>query len=909
MSKADRDLDNEIAAHLAEAVDDYVGRGLDPEAARLAALRDFGGVTQVKQVHREMRRPLFMSWLDIKLGARMLLKYPGLTVVGGLAMAFAILVGIVIFQFAGLFIYPSLPLPNGDRIVQLSLRDISKNQQEPKALYDFISWRDSLRTIDNLGAWRDSTRNLIVLHPSAQSPRAGGPAAAGDARPALVAEMSSSGFAIADGQPLMGRVLTPADEQPAAPAVAVIGHDVWQTRFGSDPNVLGRAVRLGGEHATIVGVMREGFAFPVSHELWVPLKTAVLDQAPRLGPAITIFGTLADGHTIETAQAELTTHGRRAAAEQKATHEHLEPRVSAYVDMMSLDSSDDLAFMLLIYFFIGILVALICGNVGLLLFARAASRESDLIVRTALGASRGRIVSQLFAEALVLGGGAAVIGMAVAVLFLRNWAMPFLEHNYGNLPFWWDLSLSPSTVAAAILLTIVTATVAGVMPALKITRGMGDRLKQTTAGAGGLRFGGVWTVVIVAQVSVTVVFPAIVWFENVQLGRMQDFNPGFATEQFLAVEVERDAPAGSTSLVDAAIERDPRMAATLEELRDRVAAQPGVAGVTFANALSGGELPGRRIELGYDSAEAASRNPEAPMPIRHATVLETDTSYLGVLDAPILAGRAFTAADAEPGAHVAIVDQAFVDNVLQGRNPIGQQVRFTRPTNPAGPSEWYTVVGLVGKLDVGVPYRKGPFAGFYLPTTPDRLGAGLHMMIRVRGGDPLTVAPQVRQIAAAVDPSLRLVQIQRVNELNDGMLWVIRLWRSITVVMSSVALILSLAGLYAVMAFVVARRTREVGVRVALGGSRWRILMAIFRRPLIQMGVGVLAGISIIVAATAWYPYTEGPGADQAGGLTAAAVMMQAGYAALMFGVCMLACVVPTRRALNIEPTVALRTE
>ena len=864
MSKADRDLDNEIAAHLAEAVDDYVARGLGPEEARLAALRDFGGVTQVKQVHREMRGFTFMNWLDFKLGGRMLVKYPGLTIVGGLAMAFAIVVGIVIFQFAGLFLYPSLPLANGDRIVQLSLRDISENQQEPKALYDFISWRDSLRTIDNLGAWRDSTRNLIVLHPSAQSPRAGGPAADGDARPAFVAEMSSSGFAIADGQPLMGRVLTPADEQPAAPAVAVIGHDVWQTRFGSDPNVLGRTVQLGDEHATIVGVMREGFAFPVSHELWVPLKTAVLDQAPRSGPAIMIFGTLADGHTFETAQAELTTHGRRAAAEQKPTHEHLEPRVSAYVDMMSMDSSDDLTFMFLIYFFIGMLVVLICGNVGLLLFARAASRESDLIVRTALGASRGRIVSQLFAEALVLGGLAAVIGMAVAVLFLRNWAMPFLEINYGNLPFWWDLSLSPATVAAAILLTVLAATVAGVMPALKITRGMGDRLKQTTAGAGGLRFGGVWTVVIVAQVAVTVVFPAVVWFENVQLGRMQDFNPGFATNQFLAVQVERDAPVDSNAKPDAAtVERDARMAATLGELRGRVAELPGVAGVTFAETLPGGEYPERSIELGYDAAEKTARGPEAPVPFRYGTVAETDTSYFDVLDAPILAGRAFNAADAEPGARAAIVDQGFVDHVLQGRNPIGQQVRFVRPGNPDGPSEWYSVVGLVGKLDVGVPYRKGPFAGFYLPGTPDRFD-DVHMMIRVRGGDPMTVAPQVRQIAAAVDPSLRLVQIQRVNELNDGMLWVIRLWMSITAVMSSVALLLSLAGLYSVMAFTVSRRTREIGVRVALGGSRRRIVMAIFRRPLIQMGLGVLAGISVIVAVTAMYPYSDGPGAGEA---------------------------------------------
>jgi predicted permease len=896
VSRAERDLDDEVASHLAEAADEHIARGLSPQDARDAALRDFGGVTQVKQVHREMRGFTFMNWLDIKLGGRMLVKYPGLTVVGGLAMAFAILVGIVIFQFAGVFLYPSLPIANGDRIVALGLQDVAENEEEPKALFDFISWKESLHTVDNLGASRDVSRTLIT--------------ADGDARPAVVAEMSSSGFTVAAGLPLIGRVLTPEDERPAAPAVAVIGYALWQTRFGSDPNVLGRTVQLGEDHPTIVGVMREGFAFPVSHEMWVPLKTAGLDQAPRSGPAITIFGTLAEGQTLETAQAELTTHGRRLAAEQKPTHERLEPRIVRYADIMAMGGNgEDLQFMLLIYAFIGMLVTLICGNVGLLLFARAASRESDLIVRTALGASRSRIVSQLFAEALVLGGVAAIVGLVVADLFLRNWAMTFLEANYGNLPFWWDLSLSPLTVAAAITMTVLAATVAGVMPALKITRGMGDRLKQTTAGAGGLRFGGVWTVVIVAQVAVTVVFPAVVWFENKQLGRMQDYNPGFATEQFLALDLERDSLASDTSLVDVSIERDPRIAATLEQLRDRVAAEPGVTAVTFTDALSGGELPERSIELGYDAAEAAARNPKAPAPIRYATVVETDTSYIGAVDAPILAGRSFNAADAEPGAQVAIVDQAFVSKVLQGRNPVGQQVRFKRPGNPAGPGEWYTVVGLVGNLDSGVPYRKGPFAGFYLPSTADRLGSGLHMMIRVRGGDPMTLAPQVRQIAAAVDPSLRLVQIQRLNEVNDGMLWVIRLWMTITAVMASVALLLSLAGLYSVMAFTVARRTREIGVRVALGGSRQRIITAIFRRPLIQMGLGVLAGMSSIALATFMYPYSEGPGASEAGGLTLSAVAMQAAYASVMFGVCLLACVVPTRRALNIEPTTALRTE
>jgi len=299
--------------------------------------------------------------------------------------------------------------------------------------------------------------------------------------------------------------------------VAVIGYDVWRTRFGSDPHVLGRDVQLGNDYATVVGVMRDGFEFPVSHDVWLPLKTAVLDHTPRSGPAISVFALLAPGETIQTAQAELTTAGRRAATELPATHQHLEPRVRPYAMMMVPDGPADLAIMYSIYFFTAVLLMLICGNVGLLLFARAASREADLVVRTALGASRGRIVAQMFAEALVLGGVAAIAGVTAADVALRTWGVVFLETNLGRLPFWFDLSLSPRAFAVASVLTVAGAAIAGIMPAMKLTRGMGHRLKQTTAGGGGLQFGGIWTVVIVAQVAATVIFPALVYWEQSQL--------------------------------------------------------------------------------------------------------------------------------------------------------------------------------------------------------------------------------------------------------------------------------------------------------------------------------------------------------------------------------------------------------
>jgi putative ABC transport system permease protein len=849
-----------------------------------------------------------MNWLDLKLGGRMLVKYPGLTILGGLAMAFAICVGIVIFQVVGLFVHPTLPLPQGARLVEIQTIDVAANDEEEKVLHDFLQWQQSLRSLTDVGAWRDSSRNLVV--------------AAGDARPVNVAEMSVSGFRVADGEPLMGRVLVEADEQPAAPLVAVIGYDVWRTRFGSDPNVLGRSVQLGNEYVTVVGVMREGFEFPVSHDVWLPLKTAVLDQKPRSGPAITVFALLAPGESIQTAQAELTTAGRRAATELPATHQHLEPRVRPYAMMAAPSGPGDQPIMYSIYFFTAMLLILICGNVGLLLFARAASREADLVVRTALGASRGRIVAQMFAEALVLGSVAAIVGVTAAGFALRTWGVTFLETNMGRLPFWFDLSLSPRAFTVAIVLTVAAAAVAGIMPALKITRGMGHRLKQTTAGSGGLQFGGVWTVVIVAQVAATVMFPAVVYVEHSLLRGVQDFDPGFANEQYLAVQIERDYPIDGGANVDAAtLERNARLAATLEELRRKVAAQPGVAGVTFTEDLPTTNHPQKIIEMGYDldgGASASAGGSNAEPPLREATVAAVDPSYFEVLDAPILAGRGFTTADAVPGTRVAIVDQGFVDQVLQGRNAVGQQVRFRypgpgvrrwgpgNPDDPAGPGDWYEVIGVVRELGVGAPTQPGRAAGFYIPATPD-LFDQIHMMVHVRGGDPMTLAPQVRDVAAAIDPSLRLVNVQRANEANNDILWVMGLWMRITVVLSSVAIVLSLAGIYAVLSFTVARRTRDIGVHVALGASRARVVLATFRRPLFQVALGIVVGTAIIFTGAVLFRNTELPGSEN--DLTLQGMAMIIGYGFVMLGVCMLGCVVPTRRALNIEPTIALRTE
>lgn len=834
-----------------------------------------------------------LSWasgvsLDMKLGVRMLVKYPGLTVVGGIAMAFAIWIGTVVFELIGLFVFPSVPLPGADRLVHIQNWDVQESQSEARALHDYLIWRDQLKSVTDLGAYRDVQRNF-------------GPAEA-DMREVFGAEISSSGFRVSSAKAHIGRVLSADDERPAAPPVAVIGYELWQTRFGGDSRVLGQTMRVGDGFATIVGVMPKGFEFPVAHELWMPLKVETLDRAPRSGPAITVFGRLADGATLEQAQAELRLIGRRTAADFKQTHEHLQPRVGKYTTLYWDPANQDMAFIGSINVFAIALLALICGNVALLLFARAATRETELVVRSALGASRGRIIMQMFSEALVLGGVAAVVGLGAAALTLNRWGAYYLEVNLGRLPFWYEVGLSPLTILYALLLTILGAVIVGVLPALKVTRAISSKLRQGTAGSG-LRFSGVWTFVIVVQVAATVVFPAIVFLVQSESSRMQNYDVGFPAQEYLSVRVQADAKQPSSSN-DA--ERDAeraRLATIVGALRQRLASEPGVRGVTFTDRLPSMYHPEQFIQL-VDSTGI-------PPGLREVSMASVDPSYFEVLGAPILSGRGFHSGDWAPGARTIIVDQSFVDQVLGGRNAVGRRIRIDnhRPTTGGDDEQWYEIVGVVRELGMGAAVQRERAAGVYMPLAPGALPSTYLIVHAAR--DPLALIPKVRTIASSVDANLRLNEIIRLDTVRDEQLWFIRTWASISGILTVIAIILSLAGIYAVLSFTVARRTREIGVRIALGASSRRVITSIFRRPLTQVGAGIAVGAVLVGlgAFSIMHRVPDGGARSQAPGFSFEEVGLLVLYAILMMGVCTLACIVPTRRALGVQPTEALRAE
>ena len=877
----ERELDEELAFHLEMETEKNLRAGMNPEEARRQAAIKFGGVDRYKEKVREAR---VLGWvpgisLDFQLGFRMLVKYPGLTVVAGLAMAFAIWVGATSFEFLQQVVRPRLPLDDGDRVVAIVVRDAASNQIEPRLTNDFFIWRQGLRSVEDLGAFRSVERNLIVEETLGY--------------PLETAEISPSAFRLTRVAPLHGRFLVESDGLVGAPPVLLLGFETWRTRFGGDAAVVGQTVRLGTQETTIVGVMPEGFTFPFNHEAWTPLRLDPLAQARLGGPAIQVFGRLAPEATLEGATAEVSTLVRRAVAGRPGTHEHLRAKVLPYGKAF-FDIGEFGGMGLLVFNSVPLmLLVLISATVALLLFARAATRESELAVRSALGAPRGRIVTQLFIEALVLGGVAAALGVAATNLGLQ-WVIRVVEAEMlnGGVPFWISDRVSPTTIFYTAGLTVLAALVSGLAPAFTITRRLDLRLKQRTAGGGGMRFGWVLTGILVVQVAATVAFPSVALaVVRDGLGK-RNYEVGFTVEEFLAVRVLYDRQTsitdpGDTTLVS--FLTDYRHA--FGELEQRLLEDPSVLGLTYS-----GRLP--RTYHGWNQVEVDAGAVPIEDPRGHRVGrAAVDVDYFDVLGAPVVSGRSFAPSDVESGANVVIVDQPFVDRVLGGANPLGRHVRYIasdRAPEPTWEGPWFEIVGVAP--DLGVRSGWG-YGGVYHPTRPGG-GYPLQLVLHLRG-DPLAFTPRVRAAATLVDPRLRIadpVPLDDSTRYSEDAVY--GFWGSLLILVSGIALFLSLATIYSVMAFTVARRTREIGVRVALGASALRVVGAILKRPLAQVAMGITLGLLLTAVLM-----------GLADGASARAVAAMVAYGLVMTCVCAASCIVPTRRALAVEPTEALRVD
>jgi predicted permease len=813
-----------------------------------------------------------VSWLDWKLGARLLLKYPALTIIGGLSLAGTIALGAVGIELADELLYKRLPFDEGSRVVRLETQDTVASRVEPRVLYDFSIWRRSLKTVTELGAARLSERNVLTAEGRVESLR--------------VAEITASAFPLTRVPPLLGRPLQPTDEVQGADPVVLLGYDLWQRQFLRDPAIIGRVVTVGRTARTVVGVMPPRFGFPHNEQVWVPLP--VHDAPPREGPGVQVFGRLAEGASWRDAAAELEVVSARLAADQPATHAQLRTRVRAFAGRTPGDPLrlEDLA----VHAIVLLLLGAVSANVATLIFARTALREPEMVVRHALGASRARVIAQIVTEALVLALAAAVLGLVVAQATVRYaWARASLLTG-NDLPFWVDLKLEPATIAYALLLALVAAALIGLLPALKATGVSVQRRLQGTAGTGGtMGFGGIWSFIIGAQVACTLLFvPAAVGiFTNTF--HDQSSRAAFPTERYLtfSLGMDNEALTGERGVPDDG-QIGARRARAYEELAGWLREEPGVIDVAFGDRLPTSFPEWVPMEMEQDGA------PPARLPGNYEggfAMAAVGAGYHEAFGARIVAGRSLLAADAAAPNRPVVVNEAFM-RVL-GRNPVGARVRTVQRGSEREPGPWYEIVGVVTDLwTFGADWSQAAY--IYRAASAAEIDP---VVVAVRvAGDAAPLAPRAAGLARQADAGLHLRNLVTLDDIADQEQRRMVVGSVIFGSVLLVAVVFSAAGLYALMAVAVARRTREIGIRIALGATPRRVLRAVFARAVRQLGGGIVAGNSIILL-LAW----------RADSLTANLLVSSVITSIVMAAVGVLACAAPARRALRVQPTEALR--
>jgi predicted permease len=537
-------------------------------------------------------------------------------------------------------------------------------------------------------------------------------------------------------------------------------------------------------------------------------------------------------------------------------------------------------------FLIAFLLIVVAMNVAVLVYARTVTRTGEIAVRTALGATRGRIVAQLFAEAFVLSGLSALVGLGMVVVALRM-VDTFISSG-GGAPFWIKSGISLGTALYTVVLAVLGAVIVGVFPALRAT---GAQLREAIGSLGSgtkARLGATWTFLIVAQVAIAVAILPPALHKGARIVRMAMQSPGFATAEYLSTQfvVDRDVMAGTDSIALRAAADSAR--ATVTELVERVTNEPGVVGLTVtSNAPWSAGHPRVQVD-GVDGLAQRSGS------------MSVDTAYFGLFGVRVLAGRRFSAADATLRAEErpVIVNRSFVRELLGSGDPIGRRVRYLRDRDDA--AAWHTIVGVVDDFPAAVQNPEESSARtMYNLSMPGEVADAM-LTVRLRGQSPETFAPTLRRIATEVDPMLQLSWINSLYALfREDTLAAARLALAIALISGSV-LLLSAAGIHSLMSFTVNQRRREIGIRSALGASARSILTSILARAIRQLTLGVGVGLTIAI------------GIDVAAGgvlMDGTGLLVVPATAAFMLIVGLIAATGPARRGLRVQPTEALRAE
>lgn len=861
--RRDARLDEEVQTHLKLLEAEHQARGMSPAQATASARRSFGGVDQIKQIHRERRGLPIVDALaqDVRFAVRLMRKDPWFTAAAVIALALGIGANSTVFAITNAALLRDLPFADPDRIVALGTRDSREPFVKGPLGYrgvsyrDFEDWRVASGSFESLAAYVNGPFNLSD---DVRAPER-----------LLGTFVSANLFALLGEPPVLGRDFRPDDDRPGAAPVVILGHSVWAARFGADPDIIGSMVRANGVPATVIGVMPPRFGFPMVSDLWQPLvHRPELATQPRDARGLEAIGRLVDGISLAQAESELAGVAARLARDYPSTNAHVVPTLSSYGDRhLALQMTWLFAALMGA---VGCVLLIACANVANLLLARSTTRARELAVRASLGASRGRMIRQLLVETSCLAVIAAALGFVIAAAGVRSFATTVAQTG---APYWLRFELDRTALVYLAATCLGTAMLAGFSPALHLSRTETIQvLKEGGRGAhGGVRVRR-WTgSLIVSQVAMTLMLLAAAGFMAARFLDLYRLDLGVDTSQLATMRLD---------LPPAEYQNESQRLAFYRRLDERLAASTTIGAIAIANVplTSAGMRP--FAISGREISESAPR--------LRVSVVVAGPRYFETLGLEIPRGRGFTGRDGEPGQEHAIVNQLFADTYFPDADPVGERLELaTGPT--ASAMRPVSIVGVAPT--VGRQHQ----ATVYVPLQWEPVSAAT---LVVRSSLPLTtLADALRAEVRALDDDLPLFGVETIEQALAFARWPERVFGSIFTIAAAIGLTMSAIGLFAVIKGLVAQRTHEVGVRMALGARSAQVTWLIMRRTTWQLAAGLAIGTPVAIGIGLALPFGSRN------------LMVLLPVMLLLVVVAVAACWIPARRAARLDPIVALRQE
>jgi len=880
----DRGLNAEVRFHLEMETEKNIKLGMSPDEARLKALRSFGPMEKHKEETRDARG---VSWIetllaDLRYGGRALLKHPGYALLAILTLGLGIGANTAIFSVINGVLLKPLPYEHGDRLVVVQQsRPLSGQPQVGVAIAEYFDYRERGKDVfDGLVEYHQMNFDLINR---------------GEPDRVNTGVVSANFFDLLGIKPILGRSFVAEDDVIGAEAVLLLSHTYWRQKFGGDPNIVGQVFEMNDRPHRVIGVLPNVPHYPQENDVYMPVLACpfraraegqVASNRRAFG-ALNVFGRLKEGVSAEQAASAVGAICHTFTEDNKQVYR---PETSGFrattVPVRDALTSGARELLLILLGITGLVLLIACANVANLTLARMLGRDRELAMRTALGAGRSRLVRQLLTESTLLAVCSGIVGVAFAygtIGMLTRFVGRFTSRTG-------EIGLDPMVLMFTLGVSILTGILFGTLPALGSRVDLVAALKQGGSQAGdATRRKRIQGALIVAQVAVSVMLLVGAGLLLASFFRLQRVETGYRSDGVLSAQIF-----GNFSRYPTIVEQRALYVPVLE----RIQALPGVSAAAITNAvpLGGAATPGAiRFQIEGKANDDPERLPTAD--VRVAT-----PQYFATIGVPMISGRVFNDLDSEESLRVVVINKAMT-KYWDGVDPVGSRIALPTAPLPGTTTPrlaWYSIVGIVGDVrQFGLAQET--VAQAYVPLTQTPFGVAGQILVRT-AGDPASFANQLRSTVYAVDPNQPVENIQTLDDLRSEALAAPRLTATLLGVFAALALLVTLAGIGGVIATSVQQRTKEFGLRMALGARRGSVLTMVVRQGLTLVLIGLAVGVAGALVAgrvLSAYLYQTAPRDP----------LIFAGVAALFVLSGIIACLIPARRATTVDPLIALRAE